>query len=152
MEALGIKQLQVSSPSFDHECEIPAKFTCDGLNISPALELKGIPDDTISLAIIMEDPDAREKIFDHWLVWNIPPAHTITENSTPGLEGKNSSGKIGYMGPCPPSGTHRYFFKIYAVDRLLDLERGANKSALQQVLDHHILANGELIGRYSRKK
>jgi Raf kinase inhibitor-like YbhB/YbcL family protein len=152
MQATNIKQLYVSSPSFAHEEHIPEKFTCDDLNISPGLEIRGIPADARSLAIVMEDPDAPGKVFDHWLVWNIPPTESIPENSQSGLEGLNSSGKIGYMGPCPPSGTHRYFFKVFAVDTLLETEKGADKTKLEYVLKDHILAYGELIGLYSSKK
>jgi Raf kinase inhibitor-like YbhB/YbcL family protein len=108
--------LSVSSPAFEHEGFIPMDYTCEGSNKRPDLIIRGIPEEAKSLAIIVEDPDAPGKIFDHWLVWNIPPADTIPTNVVPGLEGKNSKGKIGYTGPCPPSGTHRYFFKVYAVD------------------------------------
>lgn len=151
MEALAVKQLYISSPSFEYEGKIPEKFTCDGENINPALEIKGIPDNTRSLAIIMEDPDAPGNVFDHWLVWNIPPTHSIPENSVPGLEGENSGCKIGYIGPCPPSGTHRYFFKIYAVDTLLDAEKGADKMKLNYILKDHVLGYGEFVGLYSKK-
>jgi Raf kinase inhibitor-like YbhB/YbcL family protein len=152
MQAVDVKQLFISSPSFDQGEHIPEEFTCDDLNISPPLEIRGIPGDARSLAIVMEDPDAPGGIFDHWLVWNIPPTDTIPENTQPGLEGRNSSGKIGYMGPCPPSGTHRYFFKVYAVDMLVEVEKGADKTKLDYVLKDHVLAYGELIGLYSSKK
>lgn len=152
MKGKNIKQLFVSSESFEHEKEIPSKFTCDGLNINPALNINGIPDEARSLAIIVDDPDAPGGTFDHWLVWNIPPTAVIPENSSPGLEGKNSSGKIGYMGPCPPSGSHRYYFKVYAVDMLLEAEPGADKTKLNYVLENHVIAYGELMGTYSRKR
>ena len=145
-------KLAVSSPAFQHEGMIPKDFTCDGEDKSPPLKIDWIPEETRSLAIIMEDPDAPGKTFDHWLVWNIPPTDTIPENSSPGLEGTNSAGKVGYMGPCPPSGIHRYFFKIYAVDMLLEAEKGADKRKLEYVLTDHVLAYGELIGLYKKSK
>jgi Raf kinase inhibitor-like YbhB/YbcL family protein len=152
MQATDVKQLSIRSSAFDHNGEIPMKYTCDGLNISPPLEVNGIPRDAKSLAIIMDDPDAPGNTFDHWLVWNIPPTDTIPENTQPGLEGTNSSGKIGYMGPCPPSGTHRYFIKVYAVDTLLETEKGANKVKINYVLNDHVLAYGELVGLYNRRR
>lgn len=152
MEAIDVKQLYISSPSFKHEESIPEKFTCDGSNINPSLLIKNIPAETRSLAIIMEDPDAPGNTFDHWLVWNIPPTDMIPENSVPGLEGRNSAGRIAYMGPCPPSGTHRYFFKVYAIDTLLETEKGADKMKLHYVMKDHVLAYGELMGLYSRDK
>src|SRR5690349_14811657 len=120
--------LSVSSAAFQHDDYIPKKYTCQGAGISPPLTIKGIPEHTRSLALIMEDPDAPVNVYDHWIVWNIPPTDTIPENTVPGREGKNSSGKIGYIGPCPPSGTHRYFLKLFAVDVLLEVEKGVEKS------------------------
>ena len=149
--AIKTRTLNVSSPSFKHEGYIPKDYTCEGAGKSPALIIRGIPEDTLSLAIIVEDPDAPEKVFDHWLVWNIPPTDTIPENTIPGLEGRNSNGNIGYIGPCPPSGIHRYFFKVFAVDTLLETEKGADKRKLLYVLENHVLAYGELIGLYKKQ-
>lgn len=98
----------------------------------------------------MDDPDAPGGTFDHWLVWNIPPVKVISENSRPGLEGTNSIGEIGYTGPCPPWGTHRYFFKVYAVNMLLDTLKGATKDKLECALQNHTIAYGEIIGLYSK--
>lgn len=144
--------LSIRSPAFEHEGKIPVKYTCEGAGISPPLDIKGVPEDTKSLALIMEDPDAPKGVFDHWVIWNIPPVDMIPENTSPGLEGINSAGKIGYTGPCPPSDTHRYFFKLYAVDMLLDIAKGANKTKLLFVLQKHVLAYGELIGLYEKQK
>lgn len=143
-------KLSVSSPSFKHEGLIPRTYTCQGSNISPPLVIEGLPEETHSLALIMDDPDAPRRTFDHWLVWNIPPVKVIPENSRPGLEGTNSKGELGYTGPCPPSGTHRYFFKVYAVNMLLDTQKGASKEKLEFALENHTIAYGELIGLYSK--
>lgn len=151
MERLVQTTLLISSPSFDFEGHIPAKFTCDGEEVNPHLTIRHIPEETKSLALIMDDPDAPGGVFDHWLVWNIPPQETITENSVPGIQGKNGAGKAEYHGPCPPSGTHRYFFNIFALDTLLDLKPGATKKQLEDAMQGHIVGTGELIGLYSRE-
>jgi Raf kinase inhibitor-like YbhB/YbcL family protein len=100
----------------------------------------------------MEDPDAPSGVFDHWIVWNIPPADTILENSNPGISGTTSFGSIGYGGPCPPSGQHRYFIKVFALDDSLDLPAGSGKQELLEAMEGHILAAGELMGLYEKKK
>jgi Raf kinase inhibitor-like YbhB/YbcL family protein len=89
-------------------------------------------------------------VYDHWIVWNIPPNEPIAENNVPGINGTNSFGAEGYGGPCPPSGSHRYFFKVYAIDTQLDLPQGSNKKALQQAMQGHVLAFGELMARYKK--
>lgn len=143
--------LTISSPAFTNEGAIPSKYTCDGQNINPPLEIKGIPQGAQSLALIVEDPDAPRGIFDHWIVWNIQPGATIAEESTPGREGKNGFGKTAYGGPCPPSGTHRYFFKVYALDADLDLPAASSKRDLEQAMQPHLLAEGSLMGTYRKK-
>jgi Raf kinase inhibitor-like YbhB/YbcL family protein len=145
-------QLAVRSIEFGMAGHIPRKFSCEGENVNPPLEISGVSEGTKTLAIIVEDPDASRGIFYHWLVWNIPPNEAIDENSVPGISGTNSFGKIGYGGPCPPSGTHRYFFKAYALDAELDLQAGADKEALAQAMNGHILAEGELMGLYHKSK
>jgi Raf kinase inhibitor-like YbhB/YbcL family protein len=142
--------LTISSLEFEHEGYIPMKYTCEGKNINPPITINGLPKETISLALIMEDPDAPGKIFDHWVVWNIRPTQTIEENSRPGIAGKNSKGESLYTGPCPPSGTHRYFFKIYALDTLLDLDNDVDKKMVEQALHDHVLAYGEMMGMYKK--
>ncbi len=144
-------KLNISSPSFKHEGLIPRTYTCEGSNVNPPLSIERIPEETLSLALIMDDPDAPGGTFDHWVVWNIPPVKSIPENSNPGLEGMNSMGELGYTGPCPPSGTHRYFFKVYAVDVLLDTQKGATKEKVEFALQDHTIAYGELIGLYKKK-
>jgi Raf kinase inhibitor-like YbhB/YbcL family protein len=142
--------LQVSSPSFSANGDIPSKFTCEGENISPALSVTNIPVQTKSLAVIVEDPDAPSGTVTHWVCWDIDPTITIAEKSTAGIQGKNSKGSNGYMGPCPPNGTHHYHFKIYALDQKLDLPEGASKTDLENVMKDHILGSGELVGLYKK--
>ena len=143
--------LAVRSVAFSNGGHIPPKYSCEGDNVNPALEISSVPEETISLAIIMEDPDAANVIFTHWIVWNIEPHEPIAENSVPGISGRNSFGKTGYGGPCPPSGSHRYFFKIFALDTHLDLAAGSDKNALQKAMQGHVLASGELMGYYKKK-
>ena len=143
-------QLTVSSPAFQSGGMIPAKNTCDGANMNPPLKISGIPSNAKSLAVIVDDPDAPKGTFVHWVAWNIKPMEMISENSSPGTQGKNGSGKKGYTGPCPPSGTHHYHFKVYALDAMLDLKEGADKMALESSLKNHVVGYGELIGTYSK--
>ena len=152
METVPVKRatLTISSPAFAHEQHIPRNYTCEGAGVNPPLEINDLPDNARSLALIMEDPDAPTRVFDHWIVWNIPPTDRILENSHPGVEGLNSRGKIGYTGPCPPSGTHRYFFKVFALDTLLGNDKGGDKNKLIHDMQNHVLAYGELIGLYEK--
>lgn len=142
--------LIISSTSFENEGNIPAKYTCEGEDVNPPLKVENIPEGTKTLAIIVEDPDAPKGIFDHWLAWNIPPENIIEENRIPGISGTNGAGKTGYYGPCPPSGSHRYYFYVYALDASLDIVEGANKKTLQDAIKVHILAKGTLMGRYEK--
>ncbi len=147
----GVKSvLRVSSSKFDHEGLMPKDYTCEGSGINPPLNIKDLPAETKSLVLIVEDPDAPEKIFDHWIVWNIPPVEAIEQNSIPGKVGKNSKGQNRYTGPCPPSGTHRYFFKVYALNTLLHMEGFVDKVMVVETMQNHILAYGELIGLYKK--
>lgn len=144
--------LTVYSTVFSHKGHLPSEYTCDGKDINPPLEVENIPEGTKSLALIMEDPDAPRGTFDHWLVWNISPNEAIAENTNPGISGTNDFGKTGYGGPCPPSGVHRYFFKVYALDTKLELLAGADKKTLLEAMNGHILSEGEMMGLYQRKK
>lgn len=144
-------QLTVSSPAFPAEGEIPAQYTCDGKDTNPPLRVENIPAGTGSLALVMEDPDAPRGTFVHWLVWNMEPAGTIAENSRPGVEGTNDFGHTAYGGPCPPSGAHRYYFRVYALGSKLSLPAGADKKALEEAMQPHVMAEGVLMGRYGRK-
>jgi len=143
--------LTVTSPAFEANGFIPKKHTCQGENINPGISIGNIPAATKSLALIVEDPDAPDGTFIHWIVWNIEPGASITENSVPGEEGTTSFGVRNYSGPCPPSGTHRYFFKVFALDDLLKLKSGVDARSLQKAMDGHILGQGELIGKYQKQ-
>lgn len=145
-----MKKLIVASPAFAHNGFIPVKYTCDGEDVNPALEIKNIPAEAKSIVLIVDDPDAPAGTWDHWVVWNIP-AGNIEENSTPGVEGMNSFGKHSYGGPCPPYGTHRYFFKVYTLDIKLDIDKNSGKKQVEKAMEGHVLAKGELVGLYSRK-
>ena len=129
---------------------IPRKYTCQGEDISPPLTIFDIPSGTKSLALINDDPDAPMGTWDHWILWDIKATATIAENTVPGVQGKNSWGRNDYGGPCPPSGTHRYFFKLYALDKTLDLTEGATKAHVLKAMAGHILAQAELIGLYKK--
>lgn len=147
--------MKITSSAFEAYQLIPAKYTCDGEDINPPLTIEGIPAKAKSLALIMDDPDSPSKVWVHWLVWNInPQTKEIEENSVPSgaILGMTDFGRPGYGGPCPGSGTHRYSFRVYALDNVLDLEQGAGKSALEKTITGHILAQAELIGRYGRTK
>lgn len=145
--------MRIQSLAFTHNQQIPSKYTCDGENINPPLTFSDIPEGAKSLALINDDPDAPVGTWIHWTVWNIPPqTKEVKENGKPeGVEGTTSFGKPGYGGPCPPSGTHRYFFKLYALDTILELNTSATKQDLEEAMAGHILAQGELIGLYARK-
>ena len=146
--------ISITSPSFQASGGIPAKFTCNGTNVSPELQISSVPNEAKSLVLIVDDPDAPRGLFTHWIVWNIDPKTTrMAENSAPtaGVQGINDFGKRNYGGPCPPSGTHRYFFKIFALDTKLELKPGARRAELDAAMRGHILAQGELMGRYSHK-
>jgi Raf kinase inhibitor-like YbhB/YbcL family protein len=149
--AVDYRQLKVSSPAFGYEGWIPEKYTCDGENISPPLHIENIPAEAACLALIAEDPDAPVGNWVHWLVWNIPVTHHLDENEVHGIQGLNDFKQHHYGGPCPPSGTHRYFFKVYALNALLSLSPNAKKMQLEKVMSEHIIAFGELVGLYMKK-
>ena len=152
--AAGGKKMKITSSAFQEGANIPSKFTCDGSDASPPLQIADIPPEATSLALIVDDPDAPSGLFTHWMVWNIPPqTSAVGEGNTPkGVQGTNDFGKSGYGGPCPPSGTHRYCFKIFALDRELDLPFGAKRGQLDAAMKGHVVAQGELVGRYSKRK
>jgi Raf kinase inhibitor-like YbhB/YbcL family protein len=152
--AAGGARMKITSSAFQQGGNIPSKFSCDGANTSPPLQISDVPSGAKSLVLVVDDPDAPSGLFTHWTVWNIPPqTSTIAEGSTPkGVQGTNDFGKSGYGGPCPPSGAHRYYFKIFALDRELDLPSGAKRSQLDAAMKGHVIAQGQLMGRYSRKK
>lgn len=144
--------LSVTSTAFSEGEYIPAKYTCDGININPPLDVEGIPSETQSLALIVDDPDAPMGTWVHWVVWNIPVAKHLAENHIPGEEGINDFHRQHYGGPCPPGGTHRYFFKVYALNTALKLPASTSKAQLENAMREHIVGYGALMGRYSRSR
>jgi Raf kinase inhibitor-like YbhB/YbcL family protein len=150
----GEATIKITSSAFHEGGNIPSKFTCDGSDTSPPLQITGVPSGARSLVLIADDPDAPGGVFTHWLVWNIPPqTNSIAEGNAPtGTQGKNDFGESGYRGPCPPPGTHRYSFKLLALDRELDLRSGAKRRQVEAAMKGHVIAQGELVGRYTRKR
>jgi Raf kinase inhibitor-like YbhB/YbcL family protein len=156
----GETSMKITSPAFKEGDMIPSKYTCDGDDISPSLQWTELPKNTQSLALISDDPDAPMGTWVHWVIYNIPPSITGLPEGLPATEklmngerqGMTNFGRVGYGGPCPPGGTHRYYFKFYALDKGLDLKPGATKSQLLKAMEGHILAEAELMGRYTRKK
>lgn len=149
-EVVEMDNLRIISPAFEHNEEIPSKYTCDGEDINPPLHIEGISQ-AVSLVLIVDDPDAPMGNWNHWVVWNIAPLTVIEENSIMGVEGMNDFGKHSYGGPCPPSGTHRYFFKVYALNVDLNLSSSAKKEDVEAAMEGHIIGKGEIIGLYKRK-
>ena len=143
--------LTLSSPAFEHNGTIPAKYTCDGVNVNPPVLIEHVPAGTKSLALIVDDPDAPAGTWVHWILWNMDPAmKEVKEGSVPrgAQQGLNDFRQHEYSGPCPPSGTHRYVFRVYALDKQLELKAGAGRKDLETAMIGHILAEGELIGKY----
>ena len=147
-------KMKITSSAFHEGGNIPSKFTCDGSDTSLPLQITGVPSEAKSLVLIVDDPDAPSGLFTHWLIWNIrPQTNSVAEGSAPkGVQGTNDFGKSGYRGPCPPSGTHRYSFKIFALDRELELLSSAKRSQVDAAMKGHVIAQGELVGRYARRK
>jgi len=147
--------MKISSPAFAHNGVIPAKYTCEGEDINPPLEFSDVPNNARSLSLIVDDPDAPAGTWVHWLVWNIDPSlGRISEGqrNSDSLEGTTSFGRTGYGGPCPPSGTHRYFFKLYALDTILNLPTSASNQDLEKAMQGHIISQAELMGTYKKSK
>jgi Raf kinase inhibitor-like YbhB/YbcL family protein len=143
--------ITLSSPAFDQGKPIPAKHALANANLSPELELHDVPPDAESLVLVVDDPDAPSGNWTHWLAWNIPPGTTsIPEGKLPpeAIQGKNSFGHVRYDGPAPPSGTHRYYFRLYALNTTVSLPTGASLSALAKAMDGHIIGSAELFGTY----
>ena len=145
---------KVTSSAFSEGGNIPAKYTCDGSDASPPLQFGGFPAGAKSLVLIVDDPDAPGRLFTHWLVWNMDPkTNSIAEGAGPkGVQGKNDFGKSAYGGPCPPSGTHRYYFKVFALDKQLELPAGSGRRELDKAMKDHVIGQAQLMGRYSRQK
>jgi hypothetical protein len=152
-------EIKITSSAFKNDGLIPSKYTCDGDDVSPPLQWEAVPQDAKSIAIICDDPDAPMGTFVHWVLFNLPadvkelaekvPVDKTLPNGA--SQGITDFGRVGYGGPCPPSGTHRYFFKIYALDMKLDLAAGARKNQLLKAMEGHMLAQGQLVGKYKRQ-
>lgn len=150
--------MQLSSPAFQNHQSMPAKYTCDGENVSPSLIISNVPTAAKSLAILVDDPDAPRGDFVHWLIWNIDPSTSeISQNSLPAgantpkaIPGTSDFGTIGWGGPCPPSGTHRYQFKLYALDAILELPNSSRKPELQKAMEGHVIEQAILVGLYKK--
>jgi Raf kinase inhibitor-like YbhB/YbcL family protein len=151
--------MDLKSSAFETGGMIPLKYTCDGSDVSPPLSWSAVPAKAKSLALIADDPDAPRGTWVHWVAWNIPATVSNLEEAVPkrdtfpnGMkQGTTDFRSIGYGGPCPPSGTHRYFFKLYALDTILNLQPGTTKKDLEKVMQSHVLAQAELMGKYARK-
>lgn len=143
--------MKLSSSAFGDGKGIPPAHTCDGADSIPPLDIAEIPTNAKSLALVMDDPDAPVGTWDHWIVWNIPTGTKKITGQPEGVPGKNSWGRTNYGGPCPPSGTHRYFFKLYALDVMLDIPAGSDKSQLIKAMQGHIVATATLMGTYQRR-
>lgn len=145
--------MKLTSPAFANNGAIPPEFTCDSADISPPLEISDVPKNTKSLALIMDDPDAPVGTFVHWAVWNISPdTKEIRKGNEPlGVQGTTGFRRKGYGGPCPPSGTHRYFFRLYALDAELKLPEGSAKHDLENAMQSHVIAQAQLMGTYKRR-
>lgn len=150
--------LEIKSPAFENKTNIPSKYTCEGDNINPPLEISGVPKEAKSLTLIMEDPDVPKNLrpdgmFDHWIVFNIPTTSTLIEEGTepPGIQALNSRGSSDYIGPCPPDREHRYFFKLYALDTILPSFSSDTKKEIESAMDGHIIDKAEFIGLYNKK-
>ncbi len=144
---------QITSPAYSDGAQYPDKYTCDGQGINPQLVFSGIPDNTKTLVLILEDPDAPAGTYTHWIMWNIPPNAKIDENSVPqgAVQGVNTAGTNVYESPCPPYGTHRYVFRAYALDTVLSLSQKARRGDLEKAMKGHILAAASLMGLKSKK-
>jgi hypothetical protein len=150
--------IKITSPVFNQGEEIPTKYSCNDINVSPPLEWDGLPDGTESIALIFDDADASNGAFVHWIIFNLPgdtnglPEHVMGREllGDGSKQGLNSYGLVGYKGPCPPKGTHRYFFNIYALDIKLDLPPLVGKEELLSAMEEHILGQGELMGLFTR--
>tara|TARA_Y100000310_G_scaffold338992_1_gene430234 strand:- start:4718 stop:5269 length:552 start_codon:yes stop_codon:yes gene_type:complete len=148
-----VTKMKLTSSAFEEGGDIPQEYTCQGADTNPPLEISEVPGEAKSLALVMDDPDAVKPaghVWDHWVVWNIPVSTTnIAQGTEPsGVQGITSSKKLGYGGPCPPDGKHKYIFKLYALDRELDLAEGSTKAELEEAMQGHIIEEVRLTGDY----
>ncbi|NEM97653.1 YbhB/YbcL family Raf kinase inhibitor-like protein [Pontibacter burrus] len=152
METTTLTKINLTSSEFEPGEEMPRRFTCDGDNINPPLKLENLPLNTASVALLLEDPDAPGGTWTHWLAWDLPPEPDIEEGLTAGIMGNNDFGTTLYKGPCPAIGTHRYFFRVYALDVKLDLPTGSTREALMKAMEYHVSGSGELLILYGQSE
>lgn len=146
--------MKIISPAFKDQGKVPPQYTCDGIDVNPPLEFLDVPIETVSLLLVVDDPDAVSGRWIHWLIWNISPEDKkIEENSVPpnAIAGLNSFNRIEWGGPCPPSGKHGYIFKLYALDSMLDISPDTTIFKIEQIIKDHIITQAELLGYYQRK-
>jgi Raf kinase inhibitor-like YbhB/YbcL family protein len=146
--------MKITSPAFSDGGSIPAKYTCDGGDAIPPLRFEDVPENAAALALVMDDPDAPRGTWDHWILWNIPPQTAEVREGVPpqAVNGRNSWGRTGWGGPCPPDREHRYFFCLFALDQKLDLPPGSTKAELKAAMKGHIVDEAQLVGRYDRRR
>lgn len=152
-EKMALAEILVKSSAFEDGAEIPEKYTCNGDDMIPPIEISGVPSGAKSLALIMEDPDAPKGTWYHWIKWNMPPdTKQIDEGEEPiGVSGEGTEGNLSYEGPCPPSGKHSYIWNVYALDVILELDEGSSKKQLDKAMDGHIIGEGKLLGVYGQE-
>ena len=143
--------MKLTSPAFGNQEMMPSKFTCDGQDMNPPLIIEDVPTGAKSLTLIVDDPDAPNKTWTHWVVYDMPIIEQIEENSVPGKEAGNDFGQKEYGGPCPPSGTHRYFFRLYALDTELNLQEAGPRDEVEDAMKGHVLEQAELVGLYEKR-
>jgi len=146
-----VVKINLKSSAFDNNGIIPSKYTCQGLDVSPPFEIENIPEGAKSFVLVIDDPDAPGKTWDHWVMWNIPLVKEIEEDHVPGVQGLNDFGQHKYGGPCPPSGKHRYMFKLYALDVMLDISEDSKKIDVEKAMEDHILDQALLVGLFEKK-
>lgn len=146
--------IKISSPAFGYGESIPEEYACDGVNISPPLLIENVPLGAVSLVLIVDDPYAPDEAWTHWIIWNInPETEEIGENSVPrnALLGTNDFNRLDYGGPCPPRGVHRYYFRVYALDTILELQQGSKRSVVESEMEGHVIDEGEYMGTYEKR-
>lgn len=147
-DVINYKYLRLESEAFLAGGMMPFKYTCDGKNVNPPMSVTNFPENAKSLAVVVDDPDGPNGNFCHWVVWNLPITDLIEEAEHRGVPGHNDFGFYKYNGPCPPVGTHRYYFKVYALDQVLDLPSTAGKTELEKAMKGHVVGFGFLVGKY----
>lgn len=143
--------MKLTSPAFNNNQTIPERFTCRGEDINPRLEIRDVPEATKSLCMVMHDPDSVKGDFVHWVAYNIKPTNAIPESDKTGTAGRNDFGRLGYGGPCPQSGTHRYVMELFALNSTLELSEGARREEVEQTMRGHVLASAQLTGRVAAR-